>query len=213
MKLLRGVRGGTQLSVGGFIFIRDGAPRKLSSGSYVVYWYCNQYGPDSARLKEDVHIIFGLPFLPSNEIVPAWNAIKAVLLLAHPQSKDFCQYMDSTWMDSRYPTAMWSCYERTLCNAARTNNVSEGANSAMKRFFSSSKPTLWTWISKMSDVQLKTDTVILQNAIGRSNASKKKRSQVERNSMLESDVSSYVFVSEHQRRIYLTIVSRYTKNG
>ena len=36
------MRGGTQLAVGDFIFIRDGAPRKLSSGSYVVYWYCNQ---------------------------------------------------------------------------------------------------------------------------------------------------------------------------
>eukprot|EP00116_Pleurobrachia_bachei_P004080 sb/3464342/ len=106
----------------------------------------------NGQLRTDIHVIFGLPFLPESEIIPAWNKIKSDLLLQHPSTQEFINYMDSTWMNTRYETALWSVFDSTVNGEDRTNNVSEGSNSAMKRFFGASKPTLWNWIKSSNNV-------------------------------------------------------------
>eukprot|EP00116_Pleurobrachia_bachei_P003854 sb/3464116/ len=258
--VLRGTRGGLQLAVGGFIFIRE-TTRELKSKLKVTYWYCskkkdgckarlrsrdeqgqellctqplhthlpNSYDVEAllqawrrrlvlindwrnnSQLRNDVHEIFGLPFLPNDQIIPAWRSLETELLAKHPAVSDFCSYLWDTWMDGRYPVKMWGCYERTMRGEHRTNNVSEGSNSALKRSFGHSRPVLWSWIKKMRDIQAKTDILVLQSLAGKSNSGRRTNSQIERLRSIYSAASVYVFTSGSERRDYVRKMSRFTK--
>ena len=114
-------------------------------------------------------------------------------------------------MDGRYRVAHWGCYDRTMNKEPRTNNVSEGGNSALKREFGHSKPIIWSWITKIRDIQSKVDLIICQSSVGRSNAGRQTLSQKHRQESIFRAVESYVFTNDDERDAYVKCMAKFTK--
>ena len=88
-------------------------------------------------VKERLHYLFGLAFIPEDDVISAWAVLKP-LLLRDPillpimdSVRPIFDYMDTTWMDGLYKVEMWNVYDAVLSDSPRTNNYSEGNNSAL----------------------------------------------------------------------------------
>ena len=79
-------------------------------------------------MKDLLDRVYVLPFLPPDNVRAGWLDIKQQLLINHPVTGPYVDYVDSTWMDGNYAIPLWNCYERTLNGEPRTNNISEGGN-------------------------------------------------------------------------------------
>ncbi|XP_071505047.1 uncharacterized protein [Diadema antillarum] len=64
--------------------------------------------------------IMALPFLPANQIPPAFQQLQQRNNTA--RLNEVYEYIQDTWLDGSYPAASWSVYGR----AVRTNNDVEG---------------------------------------------------------------------------------------
>ena len=77
-------------------------------------------------MKNDLHVVYGLAFVPIDDVVLGWNGLKP-LLTQYSATASFITYFESNWLSNRhYPIAMWNCYSATLSDDPRTNNYSEG---------------------------------------------------------------------------------------
>ena len=65
-------------------------------------------------LQGELYVIFGLAFLPADEVAEAWSDLSHNFLFTFPESKDFCDHVESTWIDGRYTCKQWNCYDRPL---------------------------------------------------------------------------------------------------
>ena len=166
-------------------------------------------------LQGELYVIFGLAFLPADEVAEAWSDLSHHFLSTFPESKDFCDYVESTWIDGRYTCKQWNCYDRTLAGQPRTNNVSEGGNNGLRLAMECAKPVIWKWIETIRKVQIKSDFKINQFMCGGSNVSKKKKSEIKRQetmSRLTRLVRDYSFVDPDQRLGFVRKMSHFSSS-
>ena len=162
-------------------------------------------------LQGELYVIFGLAFLPADEVAEAWSDLSHNFLSTFPESKEFCDYVESTWIDGRYTCKQWNCYDRTLAGQPRTNNVSEGGNNVLRLAMGCVKPVIWKWIETILKVQLKSDFKINQFMCGGSNVSKKK-SEIKRQESMSRLVRDYSFVDPDQRLGFVRKMSHFSSS-
>ena len=167
---------------------------------------------DDVELYQTLQLLKALPFLPSSLIRSTWTSIERKLLSSWPQTKKFCLYFESTWVDnSVYDLELWNCYNQTLERLPRTNNVSEGQNNGMRVLFGASNPTIWKCISNLRLIQTKTDTILLQQSAGRYVASRVRKERLRREEKLYSYVLNFNPTCDIE--VYLRRLSFLTVSG
>ena len=68
-------------------------------------------------------------------------------LTQYPATAAFISYFESNWLNNpHYPLKMWNCYDATLSDDPKTNNVSEGSNNALNTAAGCSSPTIYRFI-------------------------------------------------------------------
>ena len=95
------------------------------------------------------------------------------------------------WQFNRRKFDMWNCYDRTLTNFPRTNNVSEGSNNAIRAHFGCSNPTIWSCLSRMKELQSGTDLNLTQFYTYRWSKPTVARQVLQRNDRIRSMVADY----------------------
>ena len=95
-------------------------------------------------MKSNLHAVYGLAFVPVDDVSNGWTCLKVKsLLIQYPATAAFITYFESTWINNTaYPIKMWNHYDITLSDDPRTNNFSEGSNSALNTATGCSSPTI-----------------------------------------------------------------------
>ena len=113
--------------------------------------------------------VYGLPFLPVNDVLQGWIELKTMMWILYPTPaiSDYIRYFENTWLfSSAYPVRMWNVFDAVEHDQPRTNNASEGGNNALNRAFDASRPTLWTFISTLRKFHAEAETKHLQISLG-----------------------------------------------
>ena len=98
------------------------------------------------------------PFLPINDVLPAWTELKTKIWILYPSSyiSDYINYFETTWLFSTsYPISMWNVTSAVEYDEPRTNNASEGGNNALNRAFKAAHPSLWTFLTNFGSSMLR----------------------------------------------------------
>ena len=83
-------------------------------------------------VRENLHSIFGLAFIPEDDVVASWAELKP-LLSVNPSLLPVLDYVESTWIfNDIYPIHMWNVYRAVINSELRTNNFAEGHNHALQ---------------------------------------------------------------------------------
>ena len=107
------------------------------------------------------------------------------------ESSPLISYFEETWMFGNYPPPIWNCYERTINNIPRTNNVAEGGNLKLKTTFACSNPKIWKFIDLLRKVQAQTEFVLVQHHTGRNQPSGRKKKWKDREARIANVVRDY----------------------
>ena len=115
-----------------------------------------------------------IAFVPVDDFALGWNSLK-LLLEQYSETASFIAYFESTWLNNpHYPIAMWSCYESTLSDNARTKNFSKGCNNA-----GCASPTIYRLFDILKGFNSQSELKILQTANGQ-DASRKLRNKTQK---------------------------------
>ena len=83
-------------------------------------------------VRENLHSIFCLAFIPEDGVVPCWAELKPILSL-NPSLLPVLDYVKSMWVfNNIYPIHMWNVYRAVIDGGLRTNKFSEGHNHAVQ---------------------------------------------------------------------------------
>lgn len=165
-----GVFPGIQLH-GCLFHLVQNVKRRLSSEG-LMQRYVND-----ADFALQARMIPALAFVPIDNLVDAVDSLRGIIdddteEPEPPIDADLMPILDS--FESTYigrlvrlnrrsrPTfspEMWSCYERTLNDEARTNNYAEAAHRRLQAEFGVDHPTLWKFIDGLRTVQKSTDQI------------------------------------------------------
>ena len=131
---------------------------------------------DNELLHMDLHIVFGLAFVPVDDVLHAWSLIKPILM-QYPATATFLDYFEKTWLyNNSYPISMWNCYDATLSEDPRTNNQAEGSNNALNTAAGCSSPTIYRLVDILQRFNAGAELKMLQEASGQ-NATRKPRNK------------------------------------
>ena len=80
--------------------------------------------PSDPVLKLELETLFGLAFVPVDDVVTSWHHLKANLSTSTAvAAAEFLVYFEATWVHSSvYPIQMWNQYETVQQDGPRTNN-------------------------------------------------------------------------------------------
>ena len=132
----------------------------------------SQYNnPDDRSLKEAVHMMPSLAFVPLANIENAYN----VLYDDIPEELvPVATYFDETYLTGRrsrgcrrdvpprYPPQLWNCHDSTLQNAHRINNISEGFHNRFQVVVGKHHPSLYGCLEEFLKEQADTETLLTQ---------------------------------------------------
>ena len=79
----------------------------------------------TVSVRENLHSIFCLAFLPEDGVVPCWAELKPILSL-NPSLLPVLDYVESTWvLNDIYPIPMWNVCKAVIDGGLRTNKFLE----------------------------------------------------------------------------------------
>ena len=125
--------------------------------------------PDSTSDEFHLSSVYGLPFLLIGDVLDIWTVLKTRIWILYPTSAitDFITYFEKTWIFSTSnPISMWNISSAVEYDEPRTNNASEGGNTALNRAFSASHPSMWTFISTLRKFHSWVETKYQQTSVG-----------------------------------------------
>ena len=83
-------------------------------------------------VRENLHSIFCLAFIPRDGVIPCWAELKPMLSL-NPSLLHVLNYVESTWvLNDIYPIHMWNVHKAVIDGGLRTNKFPEGHNHALQ---------------------------------------------------------------------------------
>ena len=124
---------------------------------------------EDEQLRPLLNSVYGLPFLPVHDILPAWTELKTTLFTLRPTQymSKYIHYFETTWLfSSVYPPSIWNVSSAVEYEEPWTNNVMEGGNNALARMFSSSHPSMWMFIKGLLSYHSKQELKYEQLAQG-----------------------------------------------
>ena len=145
-------------------------------------------------LRSLLYSVFGLPFLPLEDVLTGWTVLKTRLWLLYPIPKlsEYIAYFERTWLlSATYPPSLWNVNSAVEYDEPRSNNASEGGNNALAAAFSSTHPSIWVFIETLSNFQSETELKYLQIAAGGQATEKPKKQWRIREEKLKRLVSNY----------------------
>ena len=146
---------------------------------------------DNELMKTSLHSIYGLAFVPVQDVMVGWTCLKSCLS-QYPETAEFVTYFESTWLNNPcYPVEMWNHYESTLNDDPRTNNFSEGSNNALNTAAGCSSPTMSRLMDILTKFTAEAELKILQSSTGMQATRKPRNKFVKRNERIEKTVQEY----------------------
>ena len=145
-------------------------------------------------LRSLLYSVFGLPFLPLNDVVNAWTELKTRLWYLYPTPKisEYIAYFERNWLLSAvYPPSLWNISSAVEYDEPRTNNASEGGNNALNAAFSSTHPSIWVFIETLSKFHSETELKYLQISAGGQPTERPKKQWRVREEKLKRLVANY----------------------
>ena len=145
-------------------------------------------------LRELCSYVFGLPFVPVDDVLQAWSELKNELfkLRPTPQTVQYIRYTEETWIFSTsYTLDMWNVNAAVNYEEPRTNNASEGGNNAMKRHFKCDHPTIWKFIDCLRIFHAEVETKLEQLAQGHTVNAPRRLRWRKREQQIQKDVEEY----------------------
>jgi hypothetical protein len=142
-------------------------------------------------MRADLHAAYGLPFLPVDDVRLGWNLLKPSLT-QYPATAAFISYFESNWLNNpHYPLKMWDCYDATLSDDPKTNNVSEGSNNAINTAAGCSSPTIYRFIDIIQGFNSEAELKILQTATGQEASRKPRNKTIKMKERVRRTVEGY----------------------
>lgn len=145
-------------------------------------------------LRQLLSSVYGLPFLPIDDVIIAWSELKAALFNLRPTAaiSKYIAYFEKNWIfNASYPIAMWNVSSAVEYEEPRTNNASEGGNNGLARMFKSQHPTIWTFIEGLLSFHSEQEMKFLQLDQGGNPNEPQKRKWREREEKLRRLVDEY----------------------
>ena len=99
---------------------------------------------NDVSVRENLHSIFGLAFIPEDDVVASWAELKP-LLSVNPSLLPVLDYVESTWIFNDiiiYPIHMFNVYRAVINSELRTNNFAERYNHAFQLAAGCSHPEI-----------------------------------------------------------------------
>ena len=147
--------------------------------------------PDLLRY---VNSLYGLAFVPVQDVTRTWDDIKTLLLRLFPTIiGDLINYFEETWMFGFYPLELWNVYGCPPPGDPRTNNNSEGGNNSVNLCFATTSPIMPKFIDKLELHNIEQETKLEQLLRGRNPNRAPRTSEVERQVDIRATVAGYNF--------------------
>ena len=90
--------------------------------------------PRDLTVRENLHCLFGLAFVPEPDVPGCWDMLKQILWSKSTDFHPVLCYMETEWIkNTTFPVQTWNEYNSTLDNDPRANNYSEGDNNALNK--------------------------------------------------------------------------------
>ena len=146
---------------------------------------------DNELLRNDLHTVFGLAFVPVDDVLHGWSLLKP-LLMQYPDAAPFIDYFQKNWLYNRsYPISMWNCYEATLSDDPRTNNQAEGNNNALNTAAGCSSPTIYRLMDILKGFNAESELKILQTTTGLQATRKPRNNTIKMKERVKKTVQNY----------------------
>ncbi|KAK3757730.1 hypothetical protein RRG08_010888 [Elysia crispata] len=144
---------------------------------------CNELGlkKDYEDKESEIHkwmrILFGMPFLPSEQVIPFFCIEATCLSPIDPRIEELEEYLLKNYIESQnLPPSMWASQD---LSRPRTTNCCESFHAHFQKFFQNSNPNIFTLINRLGDVQQL--TLMKFSAISKGeNAKTRKRDRCQR---------------------------------
>ncbi|KAK3793725.1 hypothetical protein RRG08_006547 [Elysia crispata] len=118
---------------------------------------CNELGlkKDYEDKESEIHkwlrILFGMPFLPSEQVIPFFCIEATCLSPIDPRIEELEEYLLKNYIESQnFPPSMWASQD---LSRPRTTNCCESFHAHFQKFFQNSNPNIFTLINRLGDVQ------------------------------------------------------------
>ena len=85
----------------------------------------------------------------------------------------------------RFPPQLWNCYQATIENGHRTNNMCEGFNNKFLKIVRYKHPKIWKFIEAIQDEEAAVRCLVHQDAIGEPTKKRAKKIYVQLQSRLK----------------------------
>lgn len=152
--------------------------------------------PQDYSIREHLHSLFGLAFVPESDVPGCWQVMKQVLLAKSASFLDVVLYVETEWIfNPVYPIRMWNVYNATLDNDARTNNYSEGNNHALNLEVGCAHPSLPRLLQCLEYFNADTRQSIMRILTGQHTIQRPKKKSVELQRKLINAVQLYGLTS------------------
>ena len=145
-------------------------------------------------LRQTLSSVYGLPFLPVDDVLPTWTELKTLAfnLRPCPAISKYIAYIEKNWIfNSSYPISMWNVSTAVEYDEPRTNNSSEGGNNGLARMFNSQHPSLWTFIDGLRAFHAEQEMKYQQLSQGESPNEPQRKKWREREAKLRMLVDNY----------------------
>ncbi|GFR88840.1 hypothetical protein ElyMa_004263500 [Elysia marginata] len=135
------------------------------------------YEDKESEIHKKMRILFGMPFLPSEQVIPFFCIEATCLSPIDPRIEELEEYLLKNYIESRnFPPSMWASQD---LSRPRTTNCCDSFHAHFQKFFQNSNPNIFTLINRLGNVQQL--TLMKFSAISKGeNAKTRKRDRCQR---------------------------------
>lgn len=156
--------------------------------------------PDNRSIKEATHMLLSLAFVPLDDLEASFDLlVDEVPLMFLPVTS----YFEKTYIRGiprrrgpgrvapRFLPALWNCYEATLRDEHRTNNISEGWHNRFQHAVGKHHPSLYGALTEFVNEQADTESILAAFELGQAVSAAPKRKWVKLQEQIRTVVGSY----------------------
>ncbi|KAK3931037.1 GPI ethanolamine phosphate transferase 1, partial [Frankliniella fusca] len=166
--------------------------------------------PEDRSVKNAVHSLLALAFVPLDDVVDTFIALDRSLPAA---LREVSQYFDETYVRGprarrqrrgvaqrpRYDPALWNTYDATLRDEHRTNNLSEGWHNRFQGVIGKNHPSIYAALGEIQKEQADTETMLHELTLGRRVKAAPKKKWLDQQRRVKAVVSEYGVYKDEDR--------------
>ena len=108
---------------------------------------------DNSTVRRIVRSLMALAMLPKNWVRHQYRQILEMPDADHPLVQNLFRYFESTWLDGRFPIAMWNVFDSSV----KTNNCVEGWHSTFRICVGKCHPNIYELVTAINTEQNMTE--------------------------------------------------------